>query len=99
MSGSAGIRNEAFAAWDGVGRTSVFWAVPPLFSPRTPLAKLYTDVLAQESKRYRESRPPQGVGEPSAGRSGPHRKLHGSVRTGKTLLEQTDYTTLHYTTL
>ena len=56
MSGSAGIRNEAFAAWDGVGRTSVVCAVQPRFNSRIPLAKLYTDVLAQESN---------GIGSPA----------------------------------
>ena len=67
MCGSAGIRNEAFAAWDGVGRTSVFRAVQPLFNPRIPLAKLYTDVLAQESNgigspaRLKESGSPRRV--------------------------------------
>lgn len=39
----------------------------------------------------RESHPPRGVGEPSAGRSGSHGERHGPVRTRETLLEQADY--------
>ena len=67
MRGSAGIKGKACAAWDGVGRTSVFWAVQPLFNPRIPLAMLYTDVLAQESNgigspaRLKESGSPRRV--------------------------------------
>ena len=50
------LKEKECAAWDGVGRTSVLKVVQPLFNPRIPLAKLCTDVLAQESN---------GIGSPA----------------------------------
>ena len=72
-------------------------AVQPLFNPRIPLAKLYTDALAQESNGIGSPAHLEESGSPrAAGRSGSHGERHGPVRTRETLLEQTDYTTLHY---
>ena len=89
MRGSAGIKGKACAAWDGVGRTSVFWAVQPLFNPRIPLAKLYTDVPAQESNGIGSPARLEESGSPrAAGRSGSHGERHGPVRTGETRRER-----------